>query len=377
MRIAYLITRMDSIGGAQIHVRDLCIWLQSQGHTPVVICGEPGKTSDLLTSLGIEVRIIDDLVRPIRPAQDFKALLAIKAALQDIKPDILSCHSSKTGILGRIAAKMLGIPAVFTAHGWAFTAGVPKTQAQIYRVIEKLCGPLSKRIVTVSDYDRDLALSARIAPSDKIVTIHNGMPWRDSNMARPDNRKPQLVMVARFGPQKDHKTLLLALAELKDLPWDLHLIGGGDNTDIVAMADELALRERIVFHGERTDLPEFLEQMDIFLLISHWEGFPRSILEAMRARLPVIATKVAGVPESVRDQVTGRLVAENDVPGLRDAIKSLLSDKERRKRFGEAGRESYEDSFTFLHMAQPTLALYQEIVAGKHGKDCGHGCACG
>lgn len=354
---------MDSIGGAQIHVRDMCTWLLGQGHTPHVLCGHTGKTSDLLEAMGVQVHVIPDLVRPIRPLQDIKACQQIIAKLNQIKPAILSCHSSKTGILGRIAARITDTPVLFTAHGWAFTAGVPPLQALVYRLIEKACGPLSSHIITVSEYDRKLALDARIAPEDKITAIHNGMPWRDRQTvaAKPD-QTPQLIMTARYGPQKDHTTLLKALAGLTDKPWELHLVGGGDDTDTVALAETLSLRDRIIFHGERTDLPDLLEAMDIFLLISHWEGFPRSILEAMQARLPVIATAVAGVPESVRDGETGLLVGENDVAGLQKALATLLDDPHRRVQMGHAGRDLYERAFTFLHMAQPTFAIYQRYA---------------
>ena len=363
MHIAYLITRMDSIGGAQIHVRDMCTWLLAQGHTPHVICGQPGKTSDLLASMGVTVHVIEDLVRPIRPLQDIRAGRALVKLLQELQPDILSCHSSKAGILGRIAARITKTPVLFTAHGWAFTAGVPAMQARIYKFIERACGPISDHIITVSEYDRKLGLAANIAPADKITTIHNGMPWRDSQLVnRGSAGAPQLIMTARYGPQKDHTTLLRALSGLQDRAWELHLVGGGDDTDMVQLAESLHMRDRIIFHGERTDLPDFLESMDIFLLISHWEGFPRSILEAMRARLPVIATAVAGVPESVRDQETGLLVAENDVTGLQRALAKLIDDADLRTRYGDAGRDAYERAFTLNHMAQPTLALYQRYA---------------
>lgn len=203
-------------------------------------------------------------------------------------------HLSKAGWLGGLAAKWLKIPVVFTAHGWAFTEGVPKRQQIVYRWAEKLAAPFAGKIITVSDYDRKLAIKYKITYPNKIITIHNGMPDIDTTLfAKPEVEPVHLIMVARFEEQKDHILLLETLEELKDLPWTLELVGDGPLMGIVReKAEKLGISDKIQFSGACDDVPCRLAKAQIFILTSKWEGFPRSILEAMRAGLPVIASDV-------------------------------------------------------------------------------------
>lgn len=362
MKIAYLITRMDEYGGAQIHVRDLCLWLKGQGHQPVVLSGRPGRVSDFLESQDIEYHEIPDLARPIRPRDDWRALAQVRDALRAIKPDLLSCHSSKAGLIGRIAARMTKTPVIFTAHGWAFTDGVPTAPRMIYRVIERAAGFLSDHIITVSDYDRDLARRANIVPANRITAIHNGMPFLPALSRARHDSPMRLLMVARVGPQKDHALLIDALKDCRDLDWTLDFVGGGDDAALRAQVQAAGLATRIHFRGEREDIADRMQNADLYCLISKWEGFPRSILEAMRASLPVIATNVAGVPEAVNNGETGFTVPPGDRTALVTALRTLIADRARAEQMGQKGRLSFETRFTFAAMAGKTLSLYQTIV---------------
>jgi glycosyltransferase involved in cell wall biosynthesis len=364
MRIAYLITRMDSIGGAQIHVRDLSLWLRQNGHDPIVVTGARGPICKTLDDASIQVMEIRDLIRPIRPLKDTRAILEISRTLQACAPDVVSCHSSKAGILGRIAARSMGIPVIFTAHGWAFTDGVPGVQRLAYKMIERACGSLCDHIVTVCHYDRQLALSAGIAPASRITTVHNGMPLlppvrREAAAAGP----VRIGMVARFDTQKDHDTLLRALVRLSHKDWRLHLIGGGDASSTARMAAKLNIMDRIEFMGESSNVPALLAELDVFCLISRWEGFPRSILEAMRASLPVVASDVAGVRESVEDTVNGYVVPVGDDRLLAKSLEHLLDSPGLRIAMGSRGRARFESSFTIEHMLLPTLRIYHAVAA--------------
>jgi len=364
MKIAYLVTRLDEFGGVQIHIRDLTTWLKNQGHEPLVYSGWPGIISDHIKAMGTPYYEIKNMGRPIKPIKDIKSVLELRRYLKKHKPDILSCHSSKAGIIGRLAAIGLPTQVIFTAHGWAFTEGVSKSQRILYKWIEKCAAPFCSKIITVSEYDRNLALKNKICAQDKIIAIHNGMPARPAPERGHinDNTTPvKLIMVARFCPQKDHTTLLRALKSIEDQNWHLSLAGNGDSLPVQELATTLGLDERIDFLGERDDVPELLESHDIFLLITHWEGFPRSIIEAMRAKLPSIATDVAGNSESITESVTGILTPHEDVAATAAAISTLVHDSAKRLTMGENARQHYEDKFTFLHMAQRNLALYKEI----------------
>jgi glycosyltransferase involved in cell wall biosynthesis len=364
MKIVYIVTRANPIGGAQVHVRDLALALLKRGHEPVVVTSGSGLYTESLRGAGVETIILDSLVMEIRPLQDLRALRELRALLHTLRPDLVSTHSAKAGVLGRLAARSLGIPVIFTAHGWAFTTGVPAPQAKVYGWIERLAAPLAVKIITVSDFDRRLAIERGVATGDKLVTIHNGMPDIAPNLRADPSRSPvRLAMIARFEPQKDHVTLLHALAALKHEQWHLDLIGDGPlQLQARELSHRLGLTDRIQFWGQRLDVAARLAEAQVALLITKWEGFPRSILEAMRAGLPVIASAVGGVAESVRDGETGFTVPREDIGALRDRLMKLLADPDLRTRMGRRAREYYEHQFMLSRTVTRTLAIYQEVI---------------
>jgi len=364
VKIVYIVTRAEPIGGAQVHVRDLACALLSLGHQPIVLTGGRGTYTEALDAAGVQTVTLASLQAPINPLGDLRALHQIRALLKTLRPDLVSTHSSKAGVLGRMAARSLGIPVIFTAHGWAFTPGIPSGQAAMYTWIERLVAPLASRVIAVSDFDRQLAVARSVVPRQKLVTIHNGMPDVGPELRADPSRSPvRLAMVARFEPQKDHTTLFHALAGLMPEPWSLDLIGDGPlQPKAEALSHRLGLADRIRFWGQRMDVDARLAEAQVALLITNWEGFPRSILEAMRAGLPVVASAVGGVAESVRDGETGFTVSRGDVAGLRRRLKQLLADAGLRTRMGQRGRQRYEDHFTLSHTIEKTLAVYREIV---------------
>ncbi|MEB3291183.1 MAG: glycosyltransferase, partial [Leptolyngbya sp.] len=209
MKILFIITRSDTIGGAQVHVRDLSKALIKDGHEVLVLVGLAGPYIDDLSLNQIPFRICPALFRSIKPLQDLKTLELINRVVKEFQPDLITTHSSKAGILGRIIAKINHIPCIFTVHGWAFTEGVPQPKRVLYEMIERLIAPLSSRIICVSNYDRDIGIKAGIK-SSRLKTIYNGMPdICPSLRAHPGNNDTvNVIMVARFDQQKDHSTLI-------------------------------------------------------------------------------------------------------------------------------------------------------------------------
>lgn len=366
MRITFVITRGDSIGGAQVHVRDLATALARSGNEVHVLVGHAGKVFDALPAHGVQVRVLHDMHRALGPVGDVRAFRVLRKSLQSIRPAIISTHSSKAGVVGRLAAASLGIPAIFTAHGWSFSDGVPAVQAFLYRNIERGVARLAARIVTVSDYDRELAIRTRIAGPNHLETIHNGMPDVPSTLrAMPGGGDPRIVMIGRFQEQKDHKTLLTSLVPLKGRPWHLDFVGDGPlQEDVRDFAAQQGLSDRVSFLGERSDVAEILAAAHLFVLSSNWEGFPRSILEAMRAGLPVVSSDVGGCRESVQHEVTGFLVGRKDSSALSIALGTLLENAELRTRMGQAGRERFVGEFSFEAMYSRTTKLYESVLAG-------------
>ena len=352
-----------------MHVRDLARALLDLGHDIHVLTGGSGVFTEALDSYRVPFRSIAALVRPLRPWNDARAVLEIVRTLREIDPDLVSAHSSKAGIVARIAGSLLAIPTLFTAHGWSFTEGVPTLRRYSYLAAERIAGPLAARIITVSDYDRSLALRHRLAAPGRIVTIHNGMPDVDPLLHSEPGRTPPLIsVIARMAPPKDFRTLLEALAGLVDLDWRLEWIGGGPDQPVAErLCAEIGLADRVRFLGDRNDVAHRLAAAQLFVLPTRWEGFPRSILEAMRAGLPVVATDVGGVRESISHGTTGLRVPRSKPDDLRDALRTLIEDPTKRVRMGRAGRRTYESRFTLERMVAETLALYDEVLLERNG----------
>lgn len=365
MKILLAITTADSIGGAQLYVRDLADRLRRDRHDVLVVTGAPGALTAMLAERGIPTIACPHLQRSLHPVRDVRAIRALGRIIRDFGPDLVSAHSSKAGTVARIASRLNGVPCVFTAHGWAFAEGVREPGRTLWRVIERATERLATRIICVSRFDRELAIRSGFDPA-RLVTIHNGIGVAP---AAPTRREAQagpvrIAMVARFFPQKDHRSLIQAIQAIPECVLDL--VGDGPlQAAMEAYATEIGVRNRVHFHGYRSDVSDILAQASIFALTSHHEGFPLTTLEAMRAGLPAIVSDVGGAGEAVTDGVTGYLTPRGDVAAIRSRLRLLLDQPSLRRQMGESARTSYARSFTFDRMYEATLAVYREAATPR------------
>jgi glycosyltransferase involved in cell wall biosynthesis len=360
--VIFVITRADSVGGATIHVRDLARALLETGHWAKVLVGGEGPVTDAFREAGVPYRSLRHLAREINLRNDFAGLLELRAALRDERPDLVSTHTSKAGFLGRLSAASLGIPAIYTPHCWSFADGFPG--ARRYLWAERLARPFGRRTIAVSEAERREGIARRVGPPDHFATVHNGMPDIPKDLrANPGISPPRIVMVGRLEPQKDHPALLQALAQLKNLPWTLDCIGDGPLRSRTETAiRELDLGGRVNLLGYRRDVVDLLSRAQLFVLATNWESFPRSILEAMRAGLPVVATAVGGTAEAVSDRHTGYLVPRGDANELAWRLCALVADPVLRVKFGAAARRRYEANFTHDRMVKSTLRVWETVL---------------
>ena len=340
---------MDAGEGADVHV----------------IVGGTGPFCDQLSEAGIPWTSVANLRRDIDPVRDIAATWALVRILRRLRPDLVSLHSSKAGVLGRLARLASPHPVVFTAHGWSFTTGIPRRQARGFRQVERLAAPLANRIITVSEYDRQLALWHRITQPWRLVTVRNGTQANHRvSITQHGVDTPLIVCVARLEPQKDHQRLLEALGRLRDRPWRLELIGDGPLQGVLeAKASALGIRERVTFAGLCDGVEERLARAQLFALPSHWEGLPISVLEAMSVGLPVLASDVGGTAEAVCHGETGYLIPPGDTDGWTASLQRLLASAERRVYLGENGRERHRNAFTLERMGCETAEVYQSVVS--------------
>ena len=364
MKMLLVITKADEIGGAQTHVLDVSKQLKELGHDVIVLVGEEGLFVDLLVKNNIDVIIENTLVRPIKPITDLKFILKLRRLIKSSKPDIVHLHSSKAGLLGRFSTFGGGCSCILTAHGWSFAEGIPSKNRFIYSWIERLSSPLLDHIITVSLHDKNLAIAKKVAPESKLTVIHNGVRYLEKKPIESiKKQKIKLIMVARFSAQKDHETLFKALANLTQLNWELDLVGKGNSLDFYKnYALKLSILDRVNFLGERDDVNELLSAADIFCLISNWEGFPISIIEAMQIGLPIIASNVGGVSEAVVHGQNGYLIERNNAEQLEKYLLELISNTSQRKSFSSQAKMSYYNNFTLDKMIDKTLIVYDKAL---------------
>lgn len=368
LNIVYIITRSDVLGGASVHLLDLAKGMINQGHQVHILVGGEGAFTEELKKNNINFSSLKHLKREIALTHDVLGFWEVKKYLKQLKPDVVHCHSSKAGLLGRLAAKSLNLPVVFTAHGWAFTEGISPKKQKVYAKIEKFLINFSDHIITVSEFDRIYGFNFGVGSPDKVTTVHNGIPVQDSQTkkVKQGDQPCKVIMVARFDDQKDQMTLIQALGLLKDKNWVMEFIGSGPTLERCKQeANKLGLENKIKFLGQQRNVKDFLNNSDIFVLSTNYEGFPLTILEAMRAKLPVIATNVGGNNESIMGEKTGFLTKKNDVQDLSRALSTLIDDKNLAVEMGKQGYERFMTEFTHDLMLKKILKIYTEVVARK------------
>jgi glycosyltransferase involved in cell wall biosynthesis len=365
MRILYLITRSEP-GGAQSHLNSLVEHFGSEVVGVAAGLDEDNSLEGVTQRVGVEFVPIDHLIQPLHPLQDMRAVSEIANVIRRLKPDLVHIHSSKAGIIGRLSAKLVGVPSVFTAHGWVFADGVSWKHKLVGVPSELAFGRLADHIITVSEADHRLTVRYKITAPQRVTVVHNGIEDTPHRVQSPSRGgEVRLVMVARFAPPKDHDALLHAAKNLQG-PWRLLLIGDGPlRAQAERLAADLGIADRVEFLGSRSDVPQLLAGSDVFVLASNKEGLPISILEGMRAGLPVVATDVGGIPETVRDGQNGFLVPRGDPEALRVALQRLITDGSLRERFGQVSRKRYEVDFTAQRMFDQTREVYNLVLNSR------------
>jgi glycosyltransferase involved in cell wall biosynthesis len=365
LKIAYVITRADSVGGATIHVRDMARAMRERGHQATVFVGGHGPVTGQFAAAGVAFHELRHLRRPINPIRDWKALNELAKELRAFAPDLVSTHTAKAGWIGRAAAHRLKLPVLYTPHGLPIGGRFSPGAGALFTLAERAALPWTTGVICVSESERRLALEKRIARQDQLHVVHNGvLDIAPALHAQPDRAPVRICCVARLERPKDHATLLAALATLTGTPWTLDLVGDGPlEAELRTLAGTLGIAGRIRFLGYVPDPAPTLAAAHLFVLASWSEAFPRSVLEAMRAGLPIVASDVGGVGEAVTQRGSGLRVPPGDVPALATAIGELLLVPELRRQFGDRARQTYEDRFRLEKTVEKTLAVYRAIMS--------------
>ncbi len=332
---------------------------------------------------GVGVVQVPSLVRRLSPVDDLRALSWLIRWLRANRPDVVHTHSSKAGVLGRLAAFAVGIPVVHTIHGWGSVSVSGWLSRRAVVAVERGLARITDRLVVVGESDRRQGLRWGVGSPAKYDMIRSGVAVPGDRVPAGELRgamrrelgvddKLVVGMVARFSRQKDHETLLRAVAEVArtDLGPSLSVLLVGDGatrTEIESTIAKLDLQDHVQLLGHRTDAALVVHAFDISVTSSRWEGLPRTVLEAAAAGVSVVATNVGSVSDFIDDEHNGLLVAPGSSVELAEAIMRLGIDSRLRSRLADAAGLRVRN-FSDEEMRARTLRLWFDVAlaAGKN-----------
>lgn len=385
--ICHVITRLI-VGGAQENTILSCEGLKQRGHRVTLVSGPTAGAEGSLVARaragGYGFVEVPELVRAVRPLTDWRCRTALARLFRELKPDIVHTHSSKAGILGRMAARDAGVPViVHTVHGMSFNRTQPWITQRMYRVLERRCAQYSDKIVTVADALSRQMAAAGVCGPEKLLTVYSGMETERFDPALYDRaavrrswglEEGRIVIgtVARLFRRKGYEQLLPIMVRIARQVPAAHFVWVGDGAqrrEFERQLPALGLRERTTLTGllppER--VPELMSGFDVLAHTSQWEGLPRVVVQALLMRVPAVAFDIDGTPEVVIDGQTGRQIPLNDEAGFVGALAELAGDAELRKRLGEGGRAHCLARFDWKVMVERLEGLYGELVAKSSG----------
>jgi glycosyltransferase involved in cell wall biosynthesis len=395
IKIIHIITRMDMGGSAQ-NTLLTALHHDSQHYNVWLIKGSTLESAmtkaetklvegqlETAKKQGIEIIDVPSLVRRISPIDDLRALVALFRHIRKIEPHIVHTHTSKAGILGRLAAWLARVPTIIhTPHGHVFYGHFGRSLSRIFLQVEKLLGRITHHQIALTPEEGKDYLNLGVAKSKNISVIHSGVDLncfkRSPTASNPKRNElaipPDSLVVGYVGwliPIKGVTYLVKAMVEVVQRHQNslLLLVGKGDEkgeeeVKLSKQVENLGIADNVRFLGWRPDVDEIMGCFDIFVLPSLNEGMGRVLVEAMSAGLPIVASRVGGIPDLVKDGENGLLVPPADAGALERAISDLLSDKARRKRMGETGKRMCRP-YSVEAMVDKIDTLYSRLL-GEH-----------
>ncbi|TSC79428.1 MAG: glycosyltransferase [Parcubacteria group bacterium Gr01-1014_29] len=373
-KILFVITK-SVWGGAQRYVFDLAVNVPRDQFETAIALGGNGPLKERLFAHSIPVYPIASFQKSINPFKDIGTFFELLSVYRHFNPDIIHTNSSKAGGIAGLAVLICNalfrkrIRCVFTVHGWAFLeTWRPTWQRFFIRFFSIITTMLHDTVIVISECDRKAALSYNVAHGSKVTLIHNGISAVDF-LARPEaqqkligNEFPLVIgAITEWTKNKGIKYLIEAMPSvLEQFPEaKLCLVGWGEEyTNFKFQISNFKL-EKNVFLISKSPAAAYLKAFDIFVLPSLKEGLPYTILEAGLAGLPVVATRVGGIPDIIETGKSGILVDPASPDQLADPIIQLSRNKNLREHMGIELQKCVEQNFSLSHMLQKTIALYR------------------
>jgi len=385
IRLLRVIARLN-VGGPALHATLLTERLDPARYDSFLVAGTEGPAEG--NFLTLQGKTLERLVRlpalgrEIRGWPDAVALVQLTRLIRRVRPHIVHTHTAKAGALGRLAAWLAGVPViVHTYHGHVFHGYFSPAKTRLFLAIERWLARRTDRLLAVSETVRSELLSLGIGTPEKLVVVPLGLdlePFAGAGVLHGQLRgelglgEDALLVgiVARLVPIKAHEVFLATAAEVgRRLPRSRFLVigDGARRAELETLAGRLGLGDRVRFLGWRRDLDRIYADLDLVALTSRNEGSPVSLIEAMAAGRPVVATQVGGVPDLIDDGVNGCLVPPDDPEALAEAMVTLLADPDRRQAMGQAGRKRVIPAFSAERLLGDMDRLYAELLGPAIG----------
>jgi len=376
-RVLHVITRLDRGGSATNTL--LTVAGLAEAFDQTLTYGRNRELPPLATALPerVAMREVPQLVRELAPAQDAGALLALYQMMRRRRVDLVHTHTSKAGILGRVAARLAGVPRiVHTPHGHVFHGYAGAAKTRLFVLLERWAARFTDRIVALTDQEARDHLARGIGRPDQFVTIPSGVDLEPFDKPAGDpialraslGLPPGAVIVGSVGrlePIKGHRYLVEAVGLLTPRFPDLHLVLAGDGAlraELTAQARAAGIGDRVRCLGWRDDTPAILDALDVFAFPSLNEGMGRALVEAMAAGCPIVASRAGGIPDVLGDGEAGVLVEPGSSPALAAGIERLLGDPGLCARLAETGRVRAQ-RYGLRTMLDRLEQLYRELLA--------------
>jgi len=371
LRVAHIVTQLE-LGGAQRNTLYTVGHLNRMYYEPVLICGPGGILDEEAKAGNWSTHYVRWLVRPVRPWKDVLALISLYQLMRGIKPHIVHTHSSKAGILGRIAAYFAGVPVIIhTFHGFGFTPGQPGWLHRLFIWLERFCAMLSTHLIFVSKDNEEEAQTLGIGTHKTRSLIRSGIAIREAPLIstiREELRIPRdawvVTTVGNFKPQKNPLDVARTAKAVLEKDPSVHFLMVGDGELRAGVEGYIAshgIAGNMHILGWRQDIPAILSASNCFLLTSLWEGLPRALVEAGAARLPAVAYAVNGVKEIVREGETGFPVPPHQPEEAAEKILWLKDHPLEARQMGRKARTEIEKEFDIDKMVRQQENLYQDL----------------
>lgn len=363
-----------TIGGVEEYIKLFLSNFDKNKYEMELICPGDGLLRREAEELGVKVNIID-MTREISLIDDYKAYKKLKKVISEINPDIVHIHSSKAGILARLAIRKLKIPCVYNAHGWSFSMKCSEAKKQIYASAEKVCAKYTDMIVNISTYEQNLALEYKVANSQKMTVIYNGIDLNKysrgysrneilSKLGIPENAYV-IGMVGRITEQKSPQTFISIAKEISNIFENAYfiLVGDGDLIEEIQRSiEEKQLKDKVIITGWTNEVAKYISTFDVAILTSKWEGFGLVLAEYMASGKPIVASNVGGIPNVISHNHNGILIEPNDVEGFINAIIKIKEDKTMANMFIENSYIDVKKKFDIKRVVKEHEKLYMKLL---------------